>query len=169
MASETNEVSLDSLVAFFGSWPDLLRRIHDVWAQQPAFFFLIVPCLCALVSGSLTALVISVLVTGLGLAALQLSPEASYQWGIAAVVSLAGILAAVQAFLFRRNRRRLSQGNAELLAVKNELHQIQLGYQNEVRWRKAIASLAVSKGTIQHLANRPALQPTSDVRREDQG
>jgi uncharacterized membrane protein (UPF0136 family) len=154
---------LQSVVAFSSSWSDLLLGLQKAWAEQPVLFVLAAPCLVALAARSLTALTISGLLAAAGLASLGTGLDEAHRWGIALAICCSGLLVAVQAFLFRRTRKRLRKVSADFQSAANELGEVREKYLDEVRWRKAVASFAAATKRDPRLATLPSAKPLANL------
>ena len=123
---------------WFGVFEPIGTFVGQTWREEPLIVLgLLVPCVFALASRDLTAVVVSALLAVVGCLAVHVSLADSYQAGVVLVTGLAGILVGIQAARFRRTRRSLRGAQTDLTTVREELADVRSKYDREVHWRRA--------------------------------
>jgi hypothetical protein len=98
---------------------------------------LLIPCVLAVLSQSVTAFLLTALLAIVAVPAMRSSLEDPKRWLAPAVIILTALIGVALAYLFRHARLRLRNAESRLDEVQRELRALSDKYESEVRWRLA--------------------------------
>jgi hypothetical protein len=102
-----------------------------------ALGILLLPCVLAVLSRSVTAFLLTALLAIIGVPAMRSSLEDPNRWLAPAVIILTALIGVALAYMFRQARQRLRNAESQLVEVQRELRDLSAKHESEVRWRKA--------------------------------
>jgi hypothetical protein len=102
-----------------------------------ALGILLLPCVLAVLSQSVTAFLLTALLAVVAVPAMRSSLEDPNRWLAPAVIILTALIGVALAYMLRQARQRLRDAESQLGEVQRELRELSAKYESEVQWRKA--------------------------------
>jgi type VI protein secretion system component VasK len=102
-----------------------------------ALGILLLPCVLAVLSRSVTAFLLTALLAIVAVPAMRSSLEDPNRWLALAVIILSAFIGVALAYMLRQARLRLRNAESQLGEVQRELRDLIAKHEGEVRWRKA--------------------------------
>ena len=123
---------------WFAAVHDLKETLAIARTLPPfALGTLLLPCVLAVLSQSVTAFLLTALLAIVAVPAMRSSLEDPNRWLASAVIILTALIGVALAYLFRQARLRLRNAESQLDEVRRELRDLSDKHESEVRWRLA--------------------------------
>jgi hypothetical protein len=123
---------------WFAAVHDFKETISTARTLPPlALGIMLLPCVLAILSRSVTAFLLTALLAIIGVPAMRSSLEDPNRWLAPAVIILAALIGVALAYRFRQARQRVRNAEAQFVEVQRELQDLSATHESEKRWRKA--------------------------------